>query len=83
MIFMPSVKGFTMWAIPCEVSGIPAHETLTFLFLVIIHGMRHPEGQSLYVVRFRWGIFYWVRIWWKQVWFNSSCACPTRVGYFL
>ena len=43
------------------------HETFMFLFLVIIHGLSHLEGQSLYVVRFRWGIFYWVWIWWKQV----------------
>ena len=62
-----------MQTLPCEVSGIPKHETFTFLSLVMIHGLHHPEGQFLYVVQFRWGIFYWVWVWWKQVWFNSSC----------
>ena len=57
MIFVPSAEGFTMWTLPCEVSGIPAHETFMFLSLVMIHGLHHPEGQSLYVVRFRWGMF--------------------------
>ena len=72
MIFVPSAEVFTMRTLSCDVSGIPAHETFTLLSLVMIHGLRHPEGQSLYVVRFRWGVFYWIRIWWEQVWFNSS-----------
>ena len=71
LLLMSSAKCFTMWTIPCELSGIPAHKTFTFLFLVIIHGLHHAEGQSLW---FRWGVFYWVGIWWQQVWSNSSCA---------
>ena len=74
MILVPSVESFMMWALPCKVSRIPAYETFMFLSLVMIHGLCHPEGQSLYVVWFGWGIFYWVRIWQKQVWFNSSHA---------
>ena len=72
MILMPSVESFMMWALPCEVSGVPTHATLMFLPLVMIHGLRHPEGQSLYVVWFGWGVFHWIRVWWKQVCFNSS-----------
>ena len=54
MILMPSAESFTMWAIPREVSCISTHKTLTFLLLVMIHGLCHLEGQSLYVVWFRW-----------------------------
>ena len=50
----------------------PTHETLTFLPLVKIHGLCHPEGQSLYVVWFGWGTFHWIRVWSKQVWLDSS-----------
>ena len=32
-----------MWTVPCEVSCVPAHETLTFLLLVVIHGLCHPQ----------------------------------------
>ena len=74
MILVPSVESFKMWALPHKVSGIPAHETFTFLSLVMIHGLHHLEGQSLYVVWFRWGVFHWIRVWWKQVCFNSSHA---------
>ena len=54
MIPMPSVESFLMWAIPCKVSCISTHKMLTFLLLVVIHDLCHPEGQSLYVVWFGW-----------------------------
>ena len=71
MIFVPGAESFTMWALPPKVSGVPAHKALMFLSLVMIHGLHHPEGQSLYVVWFGWGIFHWIGIWWKQVCFNQ------------
>ena len=74
MILMPSAESFTMWAIPREVSCISAHKTLTFLLLVMIHGLCHLEGQSLYAVWFEWGALHRIRVWWEQVYLNSSCA---------
>ena len=32
-----------MWTIPREESCVPAHETMTFLLLVVIHGLCHPQ----------------------------------------
>ena len=57
-----------------SIRSLHAHEALMFLSLVMIHSLRHPEGQSLYMVWFGWGIFLWIRVWWKQVCFNSSHA---------
>ena len=48
------VESLAMWTIPHKVSCVPAHETLMFLLLVVIHSLCHPQGQSLYVVWFRW-----------------------------
>ena len=72
MVLMPSAGSFTMWAIPREVSCISAHKTLTFLLLVMIHGLCHLEGQSLYVVWFGWGALHRIRVRWEQICHNSS-----------
>ena len=82
MILVPSTEGFTMWTLPHEVSGIPAHETFTFLSLVMIHGLHHLEGQSLYVVWFGWGFSSGSGSGRRRSG-STVAACPTGVGYFL
>ena len=66
------MESFVMWPLLCEVSWVPAYETLMFLFLKVIHGLCHSERQSLHVVQFGWGIFHWIRVWWKHICSNGS-----------
>ena len=43
-----------------------------FLLLVVIHGLCHPQRQSLYVIWFGWYTLHQIRVWWEQICLYSS-----------
>ena len=74
MFLMTFAESFTMWTISCVVSCVTAHKTSMFLLQVVVHGLCHPQRQSLYVIWFGWYPLYQIRVRWEQVCFYGSHA---------